>query len=188
MSPFVIASGSIAVIGMLFYIHSIWTAVTTPHRTTRFVILLITLLGAIGLYSAHDTPTFILYCIYSTSSLIIFLLSIKRGTGGWATTDIICLIIALIGIIIWQVSGNPIVVVVSSVIASFVGTVPAFMKTHRSPKSEYWVYYVCSFFANGLIYFAHSAHTISNSIYPVYYVLWNLAFLILIFRPQKAKI
>lgn len=188
MSPFILASGSIAVIGMLFYIGSIINIRTVPHRTTRFVILLITILGAIGLYSAHDIPTFILYCIYSTSSLIIFLLSLKHGVGGWAKTDIICLLIALFGVIMWQVSGNPMVAIVSSVLASFVGTIPAFLKTYKSPKSEYWMYYFCSFFANGLIYFAHSTHSFSTSIYPIYYVLWNLTFLILILRPQKVKI
>lgn len=182
MLPYIIVSGVIAIIGMVFYMASIITGKTIPHRTTRFIQFLILLLGTIGLFNAHDIPTFILYCIYSTSSLIICILSWKRGEGGWSKIDVACLSIALIGLIVWQASNNPVVAVVASVIASIVGTVPAFIKTHQSPKSEYWVYYFCNLFSNSIIVLAHDVHTFTNSLYGVYYVVWNAAFLLLIFR------
>ena len=188
MSLIIIASGIIAIIGMVFYISSIVSGKTTPHRTTRFIQFLILFLGTVGLFNAHDYPTFLLYCIYSTFALVISLLSLKWGEGGWTKTDIVCLLIALLGVAVWLISNNPLVAIVASVLASAIGTVPAYIKTYESPKSEYWVYYFCNLFSNSLIFFAHDVHTFSNSLPSVYYVIWNLAFLILIFRHWiKAK-
>ncbi len=184
MHYLVVWSAIIAVTGMLFYIVSILKRHTKPHRVTRLVATVILGLGTIGLYSAGDFSTFYVYCIYTSFSFAIFLLTLWHGVGGWTKTDIICLCVALCGIIVWQVSSHAIIAVFASIIASFIGTVPAFIKTYESPKTEYWVYYFCNIPSNLLIFFAHDTYTFSNSVFPLYYVAWNVLFLYFIFHKK----
>jgi hypothetical protein len=86
---------------------------TKPHRTTWFIIALI---NAINLANQHASgaKSSLLFFIGATAiTFIVFLASLYNGTGGFAKLDIVVLIGALLGLIIWHVLQSP----VASVIA-----------------------------------------------------------------------
>jgi hypothetical protein len=49
-----------------------------------------------------------LAAVSALQSIVIFSLCIKHGMGGRSKSDIICLIIAAMGILIWKLTNNPI--------------------------------------------------------------------------------
>ena len=61
--------------------------------------------------------------------------------GGWSKSDLICFLIALIGIISWQITKNPTLALYYAVAADFTGFVPTLIKTYRLPKTEVWTFY-----------------------------------------------
>ncbi len=179
---FIIISSILVFLSYLIYEWSIVVGKTKPHRTTRLVILIIASLGAASLFVAQDRVAFWLLLICSIQSAVVFLMSLKWGMGGWAKTDIACLLIALIGVATWKLTDNPALGLYASVLADFIGMVPALIKTYRLPHTEYWLSYVFDVSAAGFTLLAITDWGLVAFAYPLYIVLINLAMLVLIFR------
>ncbi len=184
---YLIASTVLLFVSYFVYEWSIVTGRTKPHRTTRFVLLLITTLGAASLFAAQDRVAFYLIAFSALNSTVIFLLSLKYGVGGWSKTDILCLLIALAGITAWKLTNNPAVGVYAAIIADFSGMVPALIKTYRSPKSEYWLFYAVDLAAITFNLLAIQTWELKNFSYPVYLLAINFVMLLLIARPKLAS-
>lgn len=176
----------LVLISPVVYIHSIIKGPTRPHRTTRFVLLLITILSALSLASAHKEAAFWLALASAIQCLAVFLFSLKKGIGGWAPLDIICLCIALVGIVLWQTSGKPVVGLYASIIADLVGYIPAFVKTYKWPKTEDWKFFAIDTVAAVLSIMALTTYTAYSLGYPVYIFLGNAFMVGLIFARRKA--
>lgn len=182
-SLIIFISACLGVASSLIYIGSMLRGKTKPQRMTRFVVFVIVLVGTVGLYANHDSVNFLLYLIYSITNLLIFLFSLKYGIGGWNRTDITCLIISVIGIIVWKITDQPLVAISASIFANIVANVPAVIKTWKLPQTETWIYYFLGIFSNGIILFAQQQFTFDKVVFPAYFVLFNIAFVLLIFRP-----
>lgn len=182
---FILISSILVFIAYLIYGWSIVVGKTKPHRTTRLVLLLITVLGTASLFAGHDRVAIWLIGICAISSLIIFLLSFKYGMGGWAKTDLVCLAIAIIGIITWQVTDNPALGLYASVMADFVGMIPALLKTYRLPHTEYYFSYILDVLAGLFTLFAIQKWEVQGFAYPLYIFIINFVMLLLIVIPRK---
>ena len=187
MHLLILITGFLAGISSLLYIVSMLKGKTKPQRVTRFVVFVTIFLGTFALYANHDWPTFWLNVVYCISNLLIFLFSIKYGIGGWAKTDIACLVISGIGIIIWQITSEPLLALFASIFANIIGNIPAILKTYKFPKTETWIYYFLGIFANGIILFAQKSFEFGRYIFPVYIVFLNATFIFLILRGKIIK-
>ncbi len=156
-----------------------------PHRTTRFVVLLIELLTVATLYAQGNTTAIYLSGIYTICSLVLFALSIKYGMGGWEKADILCLCIAVLGIVFWKLTNNPFLGLCFSILADFAGCVPAFIKTYKHPETEVWTFYGIGLLAIVINMLAIEYWTISEVIYPVYIALINIIMIYFILGRKK---
>ncbi len=188
MYTLILVSSIFATISSFLYIISILKGKTKPHRTTRFVVFVMVFLATIALYFSHDWPTFYLYIVYCIGNFIIFLFSIKNGVGGWARTDITCLVISVIGIIIWQLTNNPFLALLASILANIVANIPAVIKTYRYPETETWIYYFLGIIANTIILFAQKTFEFNNYIFPTYFIFLNIVFVSLILKSKIVKV
>lgn len=91
-------SAVLALISPVIYAKAILRGDAKPHRTTRFVLLLITLLTAASIISQHNYISVWPAGASALQAVFIFGLSIKHGYGGKSKSDIICLLIDLLGI------------------------------------------------------------------------------------------
>lgn len=153
-----------------------------PHRTTRFVLFLITTLGFLSLYAQGDRVVVWFLGICSIQSLVMLIMSLKYGMGGWAKIDIMCLIIALSGIVLWKVTDNPALGLYAAVTADLFGMVPALIKTYKLPDTEFWLSYVFDLSSITLTGLAIRNGGFNDYLYPVYLLLVNGIMMILIFR------
>ncbi len=167
------------------YINSILHGQTHPHRTTRFVLMVITVLSALSLFAGTKGAAFWLAFASAVQGTVIFILSLKRGMGGWAKLDIICLAIALTGVILWQSSGRPIIGLYASIIADFVGCVPMLVKTYKLPETENWMFFAMDTIASILTLAALSSFTLYTLGYPIYIFLINGATVMLILTRRQ---
>jgi len=183
-TAFIVASSICALISPLIYAKSILNGVSKPHRTTRFVLLLITTLSTAALFAQGDTVAVWLAGISTLQAIVIFGLSIKYGMGGWAKLDIACLAIALIGIVAWQVTSEPILGLYFSILADFTGMVPAILKTYRLPHTENAWFFGLDVAAGIFTILAVTAFTPQAIAYPLYITLINSVMVFLILRPR----
>lgn len=112
--------------------------------------MIVLLLTAVSSYAAQGlTSAFILASVFAAQSVVIFVLSIRKGVGGRSRADIACLAVVLLGILGWWFSGNAFVGLLYFVMADCAAFVPAVRKTWREPDTETpWTYVlgVCSAF------------------------------------------
>jgi len=182
-SVFIVISSLLALISPIVYSIAIFKGEAKPHRTTRLVLLLITSLTTASLFAQKNQVAIYLAGVSTIQSIMIFTLSLKRGMGGWSKTDLSCLFIALIGIVLWKVTENPVVALYCAIGADFAGMIPALIKTSKFPKTEVWTFYLLDVFAAFFILLALETWTLQEYSYPIYIMLINLVMVILIVRP-----
>jgi hypothetical protein len=184
---FLVLSTLLPIYSPILYTQSILKGEAKPHRTTRFVILLTTVLTTLALYAAHDRVAIWLSAISALQAIAIFALSLKYGMGGWAKTDIVCLVMALVGIMAWKTTTNPLYGVYFGILADFLGVIPTIIKTYHIPESELWSYFAIDTVAGMLNLLAIPQLTFQTAVYPLYIVFINGIIAILAIRPKIIK-
>lgn len=185
MQPlFIGVSSLLALISPIVYSRAILKGEAKPHQTTRFVLLLITTLTTASLFAQGNRVAIWLAGVSTIQSILIFALSIKHGMGGWAGFDIVCLIIATLGILLWQTTKDPTLALYAAIAADFTGMIPAIIKTYRFPETEVWSFFLLDVFAGLFSVFAVSVWTIQELSYPIYIMMINFVMVILIIRPK----
>ena len=102
-------------------------------------------------------------------------------------SDIVCLVVALVGVILWRVTQNPVVALYFAIGADFTGMIPAIIKTYRFPHTEVWTFYLLDVFAAAFSLMAVKNWTVQEYSYPVYIALINLIMVLLIVRPNIVR-
>ncbi|MFH0773671.1 MAG: hypothetical protein V1922_05165 [bacterium] len=184
---FIIISSSLALISPLVYAKAILKGEARPHRTTRLILLIITSLATISLFVQHDTVAIWLAGVLTVQSILIFFLSIKYGMGGWSRTDVLCFVIALFGIMLWQTTKDPSLALYASILADFTGMIPALIKTFHFPETEVWTFYALDVCAAIFSLFAVRSFTIQQFSYPLYIILVNLLMVLFVLRRKGEK-
>lgn len=184
---FIVISSIFALISPIVYARSILRGESRPHRTTRFVLLVITILSTATLFAQNDRVAIWLAAISALQAIGIFLISLKYGMGGWSRSDVTCLTVALVGIVLWQTTNNPVLGLYFAILADFTGMMPALLKTYKFPKTETAWFYVLDVFASIFTLFAISHYTAQAIAYPVYIFCINLTMVYLIKRPLGSK-
>lgn len=181
-----IAATALSVIGTADYILSILNGKTRPHRTTRVVLFIVSVVNLVGTVAAHaGGGVLLLSLLFFARSLVLALLSLKRGIGGTSRLDITCAVIALLGIVAWQISGSGIWALVFAILADAVAYIPAVVKTWKLPLSEaplmYWLEGIAATLA-----IAHDGFHL-NIIFQAYIILSCVVMLVCIYRPTFGR-
>ncbi len=162
-NTFLVLSVSTGILAAGLYIATIVRGTTRPHLVTRGVLCLIAGLAVASILAAGgNAGSLAIASIFFTQSLIIFGLSLRQQAS-WRMSkfDTSCLIIAVAGIIGWQVSGNPVVGVVFAIVADAVAYVPAFVKTWKRPETESQWFYSIGIISTGLSLMAYKLEAAS---------------------------
>ncbi len=177
-------SSLLALASYVVYIIAILKGKAKPHRTTRFVLVLITALATTALFAEKSTVAIWIPGVFTLGSLAVFILSIKYGMGGWSKTDILCLFFALVGIVFWRATDNPLYGLYASIGADFIGQIPMLIKTYRYPETEAWPFYFMDVVAVFLNLLALEQWNIGEYAYPLYAGVIDFAIVLLIMRPR----
>lgn len=164
----------------MIYVKAIFEGKAKPHRTTCVILLLITLLTTLSLFAQQDRVAVWLAGVSTFQSLLVFGASLKWGMGGWGKIDLLCLIMALLGILLWQTTKDPVTALYAAIAADFIGVVPTLIKTFHSPKTEILAFYFLDSMAAFFSLLAIESWTLQGVSYPVYLILINVSMVTLI--------
>ncbi len=115
------------------------------------------------------------------------LMSLKYGMGGWSKTDILCLMLAVLGIILWKITDNPALGLYAAVTADFAGMIPALVKTYKNPATEHYLAYAFDLTAILLTGLAIRNGGFNEYLYPVYLFLINGLMMIFLLRDKPVS-
>lgn len=186
-SILLILSAILVAVGPITYAASIIKGRTKPHRMTRFILSFVLTLNFVSILAAKGNIGAEVFAgITCLQALVIFGMSLWRGMGGTSKFDWICFAIAIIGVIGWKVTGDPIIGVWFSVLADLSAYLPAFVKTYHHPHTESPWYYLLAGFA---AFFSLIAYKIeAASIFQIYILVCVFIMLGLIYRKELMKV
>src|ERR1017187_8729834 len=159
-------SGVVAVIAFVPYIRSILKGETKPNRASWFIW---SILGVIILASYHfsgASSTIWLPVVYAIAPVFILLLAFKYGVGGFEGLDIVCLVGAALGLILWKLTHSPETALYLSIVVDAFGFVPTFKKAFYHPASESTLAWVIGVTATWLNLLAINSWRPNIALYP----------------------
>ena len=191
MQTFLLALSTVLIIAAgIIYCASILSGRTKPHRTTRFVVLVVLTLNFFSIMAARSNTGAEVYSgILFVSAIAFLVLSFRPGSGmgGTSVFDWICLVVALAGVAAWQIANNPILGVWFAILADLVAYLPAYLKTWRHPHTESPWLYGLSASASFLSLIAYKISAVSA--FQIFTIICSLAMLVCIYHtgpPLKA--
>ena len=182
-----IISGLLALISYVPYTKDIIAKKVKPERATW---LIWSVLASIAFFSqfakgAHQSLWFT--GLDSIGAFVIFILAIKHGVGGITRRDIIALIFAGTGLVIWYFTHNAIYALLITLAIDSIGTTLTVWKTYEHPSTETYTMWLIVCLASILAIFSVGKINITLMVYPFYIFLANSAVIMAIFLGHKAK-
>jgi hypothetical protein len=163
----------VACAGIVPYAWQIMRGKVRPERASWLVWTVILGLGLFGYrrLGAGDAAWFLWGDFTITG--IVFLLSLWRGVGGWTKLDKVCLAIAFLGVVLWQLSSSLLFILIGTIIADLMGVIPTLKKALRDPASENAATFVASAVAAAMGFVAVGVWNWQLLFLPMYLFLAN---------------
>ncbi len=126
-----------------------------PNLAGWVVWLIVDACMAVALWSVGAHSSAMMFMAFTAGSTLVILLSFKKSEGSFTLTEKIYVGIAILGVILWQVSAdkNPTISVIANVVAMFMGGLPTVKKSFFTPQSEdplTWSIFFCGGMFNTL--------------------------------------
>ncbi|HUD07312.1 MAG TPA: hypothetical protein VMR34_05500 [Candidatus Saccharimonadales bacterium] len=131
-----IIGGIIYILGDIPYILDTVKGKTKPHRISWLLFLTLNLIYLANQWSLGARSSLYLVVSWILITLVVFLLSIKKGVGGFAKLDILCLSGAIIGLLLWWILKTPLVSLYCNLLVSTLSYIPTVKKGYFKPNTE----------------------------------------------------
>jgi hypothetical protein len=147
-------AGVLAVVQVIPYLVSIFRGHTKPERMTYFIWFIVDALSIASYIAVGARTTIWVGLVYVLTGFTIFLLSLRYGMGGFSKLDIVCLLLALTGIVIWLTTDSALLALCFSTFAANVGYLPTVKKAYFYPETENTLSWALTSFTSILNIFA----------------------------------
>jgi hypothetical protein len=131
-----VLGGLLAIIGGAPYMFDAYKKRIRPHRITWAIFALTDVIAIANQLASGATNSVWLVVGYALANLTIFILSLRYGVGGTKKLDIIVLCGAILGVVVWQISGHPIASIIANLVVTTLAFTPTYKKGWIDPKSE----------------------------------------------------
>lgn len=191
MSPFdikifiVVISNLLLIAGDSLYIRGVIRRQIVPHSFSWLVWSGLTSVAFAAQLAGKGGPGTFISAMNALLCLTIFFLSLKYGVKKFAVTDWICLTGALMGIIAWQATNNPLWATVIVSITDLLAIVPTYRKIYLNPYQDSPLPFSVGLIGWSLSLFAITNHTLTTVLFPATIILNDTAYVLLIFIRRK---
>ena len=182
---FGMAAVVISFLGYIPYFRDIINKKTKPHVFSWFIW---SLAGGIGFFaqiiSGAGSGAWILGLGF-TISAIITILAFRQGEKTITLSDWVAFSGALLGLILWRLTDNPLLAIIFIIITDGLAFVPTFRKAYHKPYEETFISWFFSSFKFLLALVATQSYSLTTVLYPLYLFLSNGAFALMLLVRRK---
>lgn len=178
-------AGALSFTAYLLYIFTTLWGKTRPNRATWWILTAVGCIILASYYSAGARDTIWVPVSYILGPLIVALLSLRYGDGGWTRFDRFCLYGAGVSIILWWFFSSPVLALLTNILIDFLGLLPTVRKAYLRPEGEDRIAWALEFSANAINLFAVGEWIFAIAVYPIYLVMMNGLITALLFRQKK---
>ncbi len=161
------------------YIYSVFRGSTKPHRVSWAIwdtLGLITLSSYLA-KGAHWSA--LLAVAAAFNNLVIFLISLKFGTGGASKIDRIALALGIFGLLLWVLTKEAAFALLFAIFADSIATILTAHKAYKNPDSESGLSWSMAATASIFGFLAIQNYSFWQIIYPLYAVIGGLSLAII---------
>lgn len=99
---------------------------------------------------------------------IVLVLSLKYGEYTWKTIDIVCVLVCILSLVIWQTTESAMLGFIGGIIADSIAALPMIIKSWKEPKDEPVFPWVMFVLASAINILAVDEWKIEYWLFPVY--------------------
>lgn len=193
MADYKLILGSLATIisigSYLVYLRGITAGRTKPHAFTWFVWGTINLVGFAAVRNAGGGSGAWILAVNIVACYTIALIGFRQGRVHYDRFDYLALAGALIGMILWQLTDQPLAAVILVSLADLIAYIPSFRKAFGYPWEESALSFALGVLNYAVALFALESYTLSTWFYHATIIAADGAFvmLLLVRRRQLAK-
>jgi hypothetical protein len=118
------------------YVYSILKKKTHPHRVSWAIWASLGIVTLTSYISKGAHWSALLAVAAAFNNIIIFIFSIKFGTGGTSKRDRLALGLGIAGVVLWAITKQATFALVFALSADAIGTILTAEKAYKLPKSE----------------------------------------------------
>jgi hypothetical protein len=182
-----IAAGVLNTLGLFPYVRDVLRGKTKPERATWWVWVALNLAALVAQVAAGGTWSVILTMASVLKNGTVAILSLKYGYGKFRRRHVVALFVAALGIVLWQLTNQPLMALVIVIAVDFAGFWLTLLKTWRSPRTETLVAWELSGLAGLCAVLAVGKLDVTPILYPLYGLLVNLLIVgIVLIRGKKS--
>lgn len=179
----------IAVVSYIPYFRDIFAGKTKPHAFTWLVWAILNGIAFAG--QVHDDAGAGSWAVGFTALALfsIFLISLWKGEKNIRPFDWFCLISALLALIPWLLSSDPLLSIILITVIDTIGFLPTVRKSFNKPHQETLITYELSTLKYLLVIIALHQYTLVTVLFPLVMVVMNGLFVILlVIRRKQLKV
>jgi len=184
MGGYHVVLGALAVaIGLVSYVpyfRDIIRGTTKPHPFSWFVWGLVSGIAFLAQVVENGGPGAWATGVTSFSCIAISVFAFSRGEKSITRFDWFCFAGALMGIVLWKVTDNPLSAVIIVTVVDALGFAPTFRKAYVRPYEETLLTYVLSCLKWGLGLIALTSVNLTTALFPGAIFLMNLTFVAMV--------
>lgn len=184
---FGLAAGVITFLSYFPYLKDVIRHDAKPERASWFIWIV---LGSIAFFSQlaeGAKPSLWLVGMDTLGGLVTFIFALIYGYGGLSKRDIVALIIAGFGLILWYFTRHAAIALIITILIDSIGTFLTIVKTYEDPNSETPTLWFCVAFAGILAMLSVDKFSPVILLYPFYIFLANFSVLIAMFLGKRKK-
>lgn len=160
-------------------------------------------------------PSLVSWFFWSVTALIAFAVQLLKGDGmsawvtlaigispiavcvaalykgaykvGFSRSDKWCIVLTLLGILLWVISKNPLLALGMSIMADIFSSIPTILKSWRAPHTEYPTAYVLTIVSMALTLLTITNWTVTNWLFIAYILAINATYVGTIYASKKFR-
>ncbi len=124
------------IVGDIPYVVDTFKGKTKPHRVTWGIVVLVNGIGFANQLASGASNSLWGFGAATFITGVIFLSSLKFGTGGHSRNDMIALLASLVGVGLWVIFDSPLFSIVANVFVAIISLLPTIAKAKMHPETE----------------------------------------------------
>jgi hypothetical protein len=188
LAAFGLLGGALGVVGSVPYVRDTLRRTTVPHRGTWFIWGVIEVVALDAQVAGGARWTLVPLATQALGTCLVFVLSIRLGSGGLTRVDLALMALAGAGVVGWIAVDEPLIATACVIAADFVAAVMMLPKAWCDPGTETISMFVIAGLGGAMTVGAVGSGSLALLAYPVYFMLINAALAAVIgYRRERAR-
>lgn len=162
------------------YIIEIIRGKTKPRIVSWAIWTLLTSIATAASFVDGQYPAAALSLAVTIQTGSIVVLGLRHGDRKLTRLDVVCVIGAVVGLVLWYVFNSPAIAVLAAVTIDLIGVIPTIHHAWWRPSEETWLTFLMASLSGGLTVLVAGSWRATAIAYPLYLLIINLLIVVVL--------